>query len=337
MSLSRRQALIGGAGLWSVRALGQTPPLTIAFALNRGPYDASNAPFPLAQRKGYFAAENIEADFSLSKNAEDALRRVVANEVDFGFVDMAVVLRFALAEPARAPLYVFSVFDRSPASIVTWKKSGVTRPQDLIGKTLAAVEPDGAYQLFPAFLRAAGIDPAGITLKMTSLTDREQAMLRHEVDGAIGFDSTIYLNLQKGGGALSDIDVTYYADVGFDPYSNGIIVSRRMLQNHPERIAGVVRACAKGWRDAMREPKEVLRVLGELAPSTDLVREAERLEWIKTRQIVTPASVRDGLGSIDMVRVEKTIRQIAGTETGLDPRTIVSNAYLPALADRSLG
>ncbi len=256
MRVSRRHALGIGAGLIPAvlsnkSVFAKEPPLRVTFALNRGPYDASNVPFVLADRKGYFREENLEVDFSLSKDASDCLRRVVSNEFDFGFLDFSVLLRFAAERSQDAPLYIFTIFDRSPSSVVTWKSSGVTKPADLAGKTLAAVSTDGAFELFPAFLHAAGMDPASVKLEMVTLAEREKTMLGRKVDGAIGFDSTILYKLQEGGASLDELDFTYYASGGLDLYSNGIIVSRKMVETNPGRIAGMTRACAKGWRDAL--------------------------------------------------------------------------------------
>src|SRR6202795_1433758 len=101
------------------RASAQEKPVAIKLALNRAPYDASNAPFLLARDKGYFAREGLDVTMSLSKNATDAIRRVTLNEFDFGFIDGSVSMRAAMQSGAPSPVYLFAIFDRSPACIVT--------------------------------------------------------------------------------------------------------------------------------------------------------------------------------------------------------------------------
>ncbi len=343
MHFTRRRILHGSsaallAGGLAGRASAQTKTSpTIDFALNRGPFDASNAPFLLAEHAGYFRQEGLDPRFSLSRDAEDALHRVASNEFDFAFVDFSVVLRFAFEHPADAPLYVLTIFDSSPASVVTWKSADVQKPSDLKGKTLGAVETDGAYQLFGTYLRAAGVDPASIKTELSTLAGREKLMADHRVDGAIGFDSTIALKLQAAGIPLGDLDILYYAEGGLDLYSNGVVVSRKMLRDRPDRIAGVVRACARGWRDALREPRQMLDVLSGAQPDSDRQREAQRFDWIKTRQILTPAVRKaGGFGAIDPGRVATLITQF--TEPGKTPPVlkVFSGDYLPPLSDRSV-
>ena len=345
MSLSRRQGLQYGTsaiaailGGFVGSARSNTSTLPVNFALNRAPFDASNAPFLLAQKAGYFRDAHIDVNFSLSKDALDALHRVASDEFDFGFLDFPVLLQFALNHSDQAPLYVFTIFDRSPAAVVTWKSSGASKPADLVGKTLAATATDGAFQLFPVFLRTAGIEPASVKIKLVELAEREPLMVRREVDGAIGFDSTIFYKLQAKGASLDDVNITYYADAGLDLYSNGIIVSRKMLATHPDRIAEVVQACGYGWRDALKSPQTLIEALVESNTHASPALEFERFDWIRTRQVVTPAVLRSGLGHIDKRRVEKIITQILaqdGRNQRFDVTRVYSDQFMPPKIDVS--
>ena len=313
------------------------PILKVNVALNRGPYDASNAPFLVAERAGYFRGAGIEANLSLSKDADDALHRVASNAFDFAFLDFSVLSRFACEHPDDAPVYVLTIFDASPASVVSWTTANVKKPSDLKGKVLAAVETDGAYQLFETYLRAAGVEPRSVSLEMTTLAARETLMIDRRVDGAIGFDSTIYLKLKAAGFKLHDVDFSYYSAGGLDLYSNGIVVSRRMLKDHPTRVADVVRACARGWRDSLRHPDAMLDVLGSVEPTYDRARESERFGWLKARQILTPGVVAaGGFGAIDDARARRLVTQLCASPRKSGSIDFYSHDFVPPLRDRSL-
>src|SRR5258706_65863 len=173
-----RAAVASSLALGLPRAAAQSARTPVKIALNRAPYDASNAPFLLAQQKGYFAREDLDVTMSLSKNATDAIRRVTSNEFDFGFVDGSVNMRAAMQSKAPSPVYLFAIFDRSPACIVTWKSSGIARPADLAGKSIIATPGDGAFQMFAPFLRAAGVAPRAVRIVAAGLEDRAAAMFR---------------------------------------------------------------------------------------------------------------------------------------------------------------
>ena len=336
LAVTRRHFNLGLATLLAGFALrdslaADTPHTPVRFALNRGPYDSSNAPFLLARDKGWFAEEGLNVDFSLSRNVVDAIKRVASNECDFGYADFSVVTHYAAENPDTAPHLLYSIFDRSPSAIVTWKSAGVTRVSDLVGKTLAVTPGDGAFQLFPAFCRASGLDPKQVKLVEVDLDARETLMHERKVDGAIGFDSTIFQKLRQAGDTLDALNFLYYADAGLALYSNGIIVSRQALAEHRPRIAGLLRACARGWQASLETPSEMLKSLAQAQPQANLSLEAERFEWIRNQQIMT-ANVREhGMGTIDRSRFER-LSQLIVPDTPVSALAgLVEPDFLPPL------
>jgi NitT/TauT family transport system substrate-binding protein len=327
-------AIAAGTGM----ALAQStqPKLTpIKFALNRGPYDASNAPFLLA-KEWFYNHTRLWVDLSLSKNVVDAIRRVASNECDFGFADFSVVMRFAADNPDTAPHLLYSIFDRSPAAIVTWKTSGVKNIRDLVGKTLAATPGDGAYQLFPAFCRANHFDMKQVKILEVGLEEREEIMHERKVDGCLGFDSTILYKLVHMGDARDAVDFLHYADAGLPLYSNGIIVSRKALVEKREHIAPFVQANALGWKASLRYPASMYDILARANAAADMVLEAERFEWIRKQQIMTPTVRQKGMGTIDKERVEKLASFLVPQTPVAQISRLIENQYLPPLDDRTV-
>jgi NitT/TauT family transport system substrate-binding protein len=314
--------------------VGSTVP--VKFALNRGPYDASNAPFLLARDQGWFYVERLAVDLSLSKNVVDAIRRVASGECDFGYADFSVVTRYASENPDTAPHLLYSIFDRSPAAIVTWKSSGVASVADLAGKTIAATVGDGAYQLFPAFCRANNFDPKNIKLLEVGLEERETVMHERKVDGAIGFDSTILYKLVHLGAQRDSMNFLHYADAGLPLYSNGIIVSRKALEERRPLIAGLLRACARGWRASLAKPADMLASLAKAQPQADMALEAERFEWIRNQQILTANVKKNGMGTIDRERFEKTAALLLPQARADVLAGIIESGFLPGLEERSV-
>jgi NitT/TauT family transport system substrate-binding protein len=340
--MNRRHVLRAAAAAsvaWSLpRASAQGKRIAVKIALNRAPYDASNAPFLLAEQKGYFAQEDIDVTLSLSKNGTDAIRRVASNEFDFGFVDGSVLMRTAMQSGEPSPVYLFAIFDRSPACIVTWKTSGIQKPADLAGKSVIATPGDGAFQMFQPFLRAAGVVPGAVRIVEASLEEREVSMFRRLADGAIGFDSTIFYKLREMGTKLEELRFMYYADGGLELYSNGIAVSLRMLSEQRDRVAAVVRACARGWRDAIRDPREAVDALAKVDPRINKATELARFEWITARQVLTPPARANGLGVVDPARLRRLAAQIAGPAAAARPfavEQLFDASFLPALEDRA--
>lgn len=306
----------------------------IKFALNRPPFDASNAPFLLARDKGWFADVGLAVELSLSKNVADAIQRVASNEYDFAYADFAVVTQFAADNPDTTPHLLYSIFDRSPYAIVSWKSAGVRGAVDLVGKTLSATPGDGAYQLFPAFCRASKLAPNSAKILEVALEEREKVMHERKVDGALGFDTTILYKLVQMGDARDAVNFLYYADAGLPLYSNGIIVSRKALAEKREHIAGLLRACARGWKSSLATPAEMYASLARANPKADMKLEAERFEWIRKQQIMTANVKQNGMGTIDLKRFEKLASFLVPQAQPGQLASIIETKYLPPLEER---
>src|SRR5260221_347350 len=125
-------------------------------------------------------------------------------------------------------------------------------------------------------------------------------------------------------------------DARGDARRGAIAVSQRMLRDERDRVAGMVRACARGWRDAIRNPREAVDSLAKVDPRIDRATEIARFEWIRERQVLTPAVRANGLGMIDLARVRRLATQIAapGAQAFAVER-VFDGSFLPALADRS--
>jgi NitT/TauT family transport system substrate-binding protein len=312
--------------------------LDIKFSLN-APKDGSNAAFIHALAQGYFKEAGLNPSLDPSGGAGDSIQRVASETYDAAFSDLTVLIEFNAKNPAQGPLGVLNIYSRSPTCIVVWKSSGVTKPTDLKGKTLGAPLTDGAFRLFPAFCKATGLDPSTVKTTTVDLRLREALMMRKEVDGVFGFDSTIFFNLKAQGVTLDDVRFLYYSDAGLDFYSNSIIVSKKFVREHPDRIAGLARACARGWRDAITNPPAVIASLVKAEPLAKPDIELERLNWLIKNQIRSADVEAGGLGTLNPAKLARGIDQVAEA-FGLPAKPaigdIYTEAYLPPADVRKL-
>ena len=341
--LTRRRTLRGlaavGAAL-AVPRLGRAQARTaLKFSLN-APFDGSNAAFFLAEQQGYFRAEGLDLTLDASGGTGEVITRVSSGAYDAGFGDQTALVEFIAKNPAVAPKAVLTVYYRSPLCIGTVAKAGVATAKDLVGKTLSAAQTDGAYRLFPAFCNSVGIKPDQVTFKFGDLRIREALLLRGEVDGIVGFDSTIYFNLVPQGIKPEDLRFLYYADHGLDIYGNSIMVSRKLLEGDPAIVRGLVRACARGWRDAIKDPEAAIAALAKRDPLTKREAELGKLQWLIKNQLVTDEVRRNGIGDVVPERLARAVDTVArafGLAQAPAPADVFTNQFLPPAAERMLG
>jgi NitT/TauT family transport system substrate-binding protein len=343
-SLARRAALglaalAAFAGTVAVStASAQTAPTSVKVSLN-APFDGSNAAFFLAQEKGYFAAEGLTVSMDPSGGSGEAVTRIGSGAYDFSFADVNVLLDFNAKNPASAGKAVYMLYYRSPMAIASFAKSNINKPADLNGKKMGGALSDGAFKLFPAYASLAGIKPETVKWEYGDLRLREAMLLKGDVDGILGFDSTMYFGLTKQGIKPADIKFLYYSDMGMDMYGNGILASKKMLETKPAAVKGFVAAAAKGWRDAVANPAAAIAALKKQAPLVDEKLELEKLQWLIKNQLVAAESTADGLGGIRPARMDKVVTMLSkafdlpGKPTTAD---VFTNAYLPEAAVRKL-
>ncbi|APW40425.1 hypothetical protein RD110_02525 [Rhodoferax koreense] len=329
-------------GALALGVLGQAsaqPALTeVKLSLN-APFDGSNAAFFLAAEKGYYAAEGLTVNMDPSGGSGEAVTRIGGGAYDFGFADANVLLDFNARNPASAGKAVYMLYYRSPLAIASFTKAGINKPADLAGKKIGGALSDGAYKLFPVYANVTGIKPDAVKWEYGDLRLREAMLLKGDVDGILGFDSTMYFGLTKQGIKPADIKFLYYADAGMDIYGNAIVASKKMVETKPGVVKGFVAASAKGWRDAIANPAAAIAALKKVNPLTNEQLELEKLQWLIKNQIVTAESKADGIGGVRKERLDKSVEvlskafELPGKSVGAD---IFSNAFLPAADVRKL-
>src|SRR5262249_32020686 len=111
------------------------------------------------------------------------------------------------------------------------------------------------HACFPPFAHLAGLHLGRIQVRRVSPQRRDTMLLTKQVDAVTGFDSTVLFNLKANGVAIEDATVIYYADNGLDVYGNAFLANPAILQTKPDAVRAFVRAAARGWRDAIADPK----------------------------------------------------------------------------------
>ena len=303
--LSRRLLLGSGAALaWPFVASAEVTPLKVSLS---APYDGSTAPFFLGLQKGFYDAVGLKPAFDTSGGAVESIGRVASGTYDYAVGDINVLMDFDAKNPGSAPSGVYMLYYRSPLSAISFAKAGIKQPSDLAGKTLGAAVTDGAYRLFPAYCKQTGLDPNSVKWKLVDLRLREALLLRGEVDAILGFDSTSYFNLLKGGAKPEDVNFLYYSDAGVPLYSNSLIAAKKNVDGNADTTRRFLEASAKSWQAAIADPAAAIAALRLQESLIDPALETKRLQWVIKNQLVTDESRANGMGVVDADRLAKSI------------------------------
>ena len=292
----------------------------ITFVTDYGLY-GRHAYYFVAIEKGYYARENLEIEIVRSPGSANTIKQVANGTAQIGFADaFAVVLGRANDEvPVKL---VAMIYPRPPHAVYVLKESGIAKPKDLEGKTLADTAFSSVPKLFATYAKAAGFD-ASKTKWITANNDALPGMLTAgRVDGIGQF--TVGEPLLTVAATPKEVLGLPYADAGLDYYSNGIVAADATLQSNPELVRRFVRATLEGLKTAMANPNEAGEILHRRHPEIDLKIAVEETE--KVRQLALQPNAP--LGSIDPKRVEKTI-EIVGSAFELKRKVAPSDVYAP--------
>ncbi len=339
MKFNRIYSLLGGALTAALLALA--PACSIAqtkvkFTLDWR-FEAPAAPFFLAQGKGYFDAEKIAIDIDAGGGSGLTVTRVASGTYDMGFADLAAVMEFQGNNPQapQKPLGVMMIYNNAPAAIYTLKKSGITRPADLVGKRLGGPQFDAVRRAFPIFAKANNLTGAMAWTTMDPSL-RETMLVRGDVDAISGFTFYTPQSLMARGAKAEDIVTLRYADYGVRLYGNAIIVNEAFARKNPETVKAVLRAIAKGYRDAAKSPEEAVSYLKRREPLIDEKLELSRMTAMVNMVLMSPDSLAEGFGRVSAPRLSLMASQVSDafeTKTRINAANVFDASYLPASSE----
>src|SRR6201985_1816252 len=213
-------------------------------------YEGPQGMFFLAQDRGYFKREGLDVIFDQGNGSGAAVPQVANGAYDMGFGDINALIELAAKKPEDAPVGVFMLYNRPPFTIAVKADSPIKTPADFVGRKLGSPANDGALKLFPALCTATQIDCTKVEIVNMQPNLREQMLMQGQVGGVFGYVTTIRFSAKLTGiDPDKQLRFIKFGDYGMDLYSNGIVVSRKFIEEHPEAVKGFLQALNHGVKD----------------------------------------------------------------------------------------
>jgi NitT/TauT family transport system substrate-binding protein len=331
--LSMRILALLAAALVAGTASAQT---NIRFALDWR-FEGPATPYFVAIDKGYYKAEGLNVTIDPGAGSVEGINRVASGAYEMGFADINSLVKYR-DNPNNIPVKaVMMVYDTPAFSIVSLKKNRIAKPKDLEGKILGAPAPDGAYAQWPIFVQANGIDASKVKIENVGFPVREPMLAQGKVDAITGFWFSSYMNLKAQGIKGDDIVVLLMRDHGVDLYGNVILANPDFMRFSPKAVSGFLKATIRGIQETLRDPDSAIDSLIKRNPIAKRDVELERLKLALEKNFVTPDVKKNGLGAVDMKRLERSIEQIGLTfkySNRPKPADIFTAQFLPPREQR---
>ena len=329
-------SMFAGISVSPIAAFADTP---IKFTLD-WKFEGPSAGFLLALDKGYFKAEGLDVTIDSGNGSVEAIPRVATGAYQMGFGDINSVMKFLDEDPTQKVQAVYMVYERPTFAVVGRKSLGVTEdPKSLEGKKLGAPPPDGAFAQWKAFKEVAKIDDNKITIQSIGFPVREPMLAKGDVDAVFGFAFSVILNLKAQGISDDDIATILMAEHGLNLYGNAVLVNADFAKENPQAVKGFLKALAKGFADAVKNPEEgvaaVLKRNETLNPDIEL----QRLNMANSMNIKTPYVIENGMGGVDPARLAasmETLKVSIGLKGNVKAEQVFDASYLPPKEERML-
>jgi putative hydroxymethylpyrimidine transport system substrate-binding protein len=276
-TFSRRRALaLLAAAFVASRApgagvLAQSADLeTISVPLDWYP-NANHAGLFLAQERGYYQNEGLAPDFYTPSDPTTVLQTVGAGRDAFGISYQTDVL---LARAADVPVVsVLALVQKPLQGIMVLAASGISRPRDLVGKTVGYPGIPSQEAYLATMLADDGATMSDVTLVNVGY-DLVPALISGRVDASLGAfwtHETILADQVGYPTTMLKVD-----DWGVPPYYELVIVaSEGTVAGRGDLIERFLRATRRGYEDAIADPAAALAALQRASPDLDVAVEEQ--------------------------------------------------------------
>jgi NitT/TauT family transport system substrate-binding protein len=245
---------------------------------------ADHSPYYFAKRQGLYSKVGLDVVIESGKGSGIAAQRVGVGNVEFGVADMATAL---VAKSKGANLVaIMAVYANSPQGFYWLKSSGIAGPKDFAGRKIGNPPGDAARVMWPAFAKAAGIDPASVTYVNIAPTAKMPSLKSHAVDIISDFYNEHDLKVTEFG---ADLGFLPWSSLGINPYGNSIVVNGDYLASHKDIVKAFISVTQRAFAACVKDEEPCLRALLADVSGLDLARRpllalagSTRTEWRRT-------------------------------------------------------
>jgi NitT/TauT family transport system substrate-binding protein len=289
-------------------------------------FNGRHAYFFVALDKGYYRAADLDVKIVRGQGSVDAIRQVGAGNALVGFADAGSLVLSRGNDQIPVKL-VAIVYAKPPQAVFCREDSGIKKPKDLEGASIANPAGGATVDMFPVYAKAAGFDASKVKWVVAG-SDALPALLASNRVPCVG-QFTVGEPLLRMQVAPAKLVRFGFGDPGLTFYGNGIVATDATIASKPDVVRRFVDATVHGMRDAFADPQEAGEIMHKYHPTVEV--EVAKGE---TQAVAELAQVpgRD-LGVVDPARMQETIDVIKSVFTLKHPVS-VGDVYAPGFVGK---
>jgi NitT/TauT family transport system substrate-binding protein len=215
------------------------------------------APLFVALEKGYYSAEGLDVQLSEGNGAQNVLKALAAGNEKFGYGPAVAAAR---AVSQGLPIKVVALYQTSaPMAVIAFPDTPLQGPKDLEGKRLAISVGETFGDMIHPFTRINNVDLGKIQLIQMDASARTTQFLTRKVDVMSVYLSNELPQIEKRAGVK--FNVVKVTDFGLNVLGSSMYVSNAFAEQKPDTVKKLLLATAKGYRDAMANPRDAAKIM----------------------------------------------------------------------------
>ena len=210
-----------------------------------------HAPFFYGKEKGLYAAEGIDLDIQEGRGSAVTVQAVAAKTVDFAYADVPTMIRAAVkGAPVTSPGVLLQ---KNPMSVMGFSDKNIRKAEDLRGKTVATTPGDSMSQIWPLFLKKAGLKESEMRIVSGDAQTKLNAVINGQADVLLGYVMDQSMKIKDATG--KDVYPIKFADSGINLVSSGLVANTEYVKANPDLVRRMMAASVKSVEAAVKDPK----------------------------------------------------------------------------------
>ena len=328
--MTRRNFLAGSAA--ATLAVGRPAraqaPTKVKFTLPWIPHGGYTHVF-VAKKLGYWEQRGLDVTIDRGFGSGEVCKTLGLGQYEFGSLDLGVMINCVSKGLDLVATGVLS--PRSPVGIFALTKKGIRAPRDLEGKRVAFATGSGDFQLWPAFVKATGIDDAKVQKVFMGPEALIKSLIEEQIDAEGNFYGSIAPSVWAQGLDLTPI---LYEDYGVKMYSLVFATRSKIVKEQPELCSRFMDGVMEGLAYTYLHPNESidihLQMVKEFQGSPTNREVVKHGQGVMTAMGLAPEVEKNGLGFMDpemVKRTRETVMNYMGAKDVPAAEQLYTNAF----------
>ncbi|WP_320202652.1 aliphatic sulfonate ABC transporter substrate-binding protein [Agrobacterium rosae] len=266
-----------------------------------------------------FEKDGIKITWVQSAGSNKALEFLNASSLDFGSTAGAAALIGRINGNPIKSVYVYSKPEWT--ALVTRKDTGITKVEELKGKSIAVTRGTDPHIFLVRALADAGLTEKDVTLVLLQHADGRLALKRGDVDAWAGLDPIM------ASAEIEDGDVLFHRNAANNTW--GVLnVREEFAKENPEIVKRVLAAYERAREEARKDPTKLKAALvaATKLPDAVIARQLERTDLSQSKIGDEQRDTIEAAGlALQKAGVVKADVDVKGTVSSL-----IDSSYAPA-------